>query len=191
VLEAPFFKDTKTLAGKLLGGWQLSGMTIFQSGLPFSVTANKGSGDYVGAGVGGIGNGSYPDVIGDPHASPPIKNAADIKGPLLYNPGAFAAPTGLTFGNAGRNILYRQQRWNFDMGLFKRFFVTERANFEFRAEAFNVFNHTQFNNMNTGISCYGGSNYSAGDPSCLDQSFLHPNSAFNPRILQLGLKFAF
>ncbi|MBZ5594832.1 MAG: carboxypeptidase regulatory-like domain-containing protein [Acidobacteriia bacterium] len=191
VLEAPFFKDTKTLAGKLLGGWQLSGMTTFQSGLPFSVTAGNGSGTYAGAGVGGIGNTAYADVIGDPFATPPVKNAANIKGPLLYNPGAFAAPTGLTFGDAGRNILYRQQRWNFDMGLFKKFYVTERANFEFRAEAFNVFNHTQFNNINTGISCYGGSNYSAGDASCLDQSFLHPNSAFNPRILQLGMKFMF
>jgi hypothetical protein len=157
------------------------------------VTANNGSGDYVGAGVGGIGNGTYPNVIGDPNAAPPIKNAANIKGSLLYNPGAFAAPTGLTFGDAGRNILYRQQRWNFDMGLFKKFFVREQVNFEFRAEAFNVFNHTQFNNINTGISCYGDAStgYSAGAAGCLDQSFLHPNSAFNPRILQLGLKFMF
>jgi len=191
VLDAPFFKNTKTLAGKTLGGWQLSGMTTFSSGLPFSVTANNGSGVIAGAGVGGIGTTSLANLIGDPNAKPPITNAANITGPLLYNPAAFAAPTGLTFGDAGRNILNRPAHWNFDMGLFKKFYMTERANFEFRAEAFNVFNHTQFNNINSSISCYGGSNYSAGDPSCLDQSFLHPSSAFNPRILQLGLKFIF
>jgi hypothetical protein len=78
------------------------------------------------------------------------------------------------------------------MGLFKNFFVTEKANFEFRAEAFNVFNHTQWSGVNNSISCYAGPNNSAGgSASCLDQSFLHPNGAHNPRILQLGLKFIF
>ena len=82
-------------------------------------------------------------------------------------------------------------RLNFDMGLFKKVYVTESKDFEFRAEAFNVFNHTEFNTVNNSISCYGGSNFSAGDSSCLTQSFLHPSSAHNPRILQLGLKFIF
>jgi len=121
----------------------------------------------------------------------PITNAANIKGPLLFNPAAFAVPTGLTFGNAGRDILYIPGRWNFDTGLFKSFYVTESASFQFRAEAFNLFNHTQWSGVNSGISCYGGANNSAGDTSCLDQSFLHPNGAFNPRILQLGMKFVF
>jgi len=192
VLQAPFFKNTKTLVGKTLGGWQLSGITTVSSGLPFSVTAGNGSGYVTGAGVGnGTGTTAYADVIGNPNAAPPITNAANIKGPLLFNPAAFGVPTGLTFGNAGRDILNIPGRWNFDMGLFKNFYVTEKANFEFRAEAFNIFNHTQWSGVNSGISCYGGANYSAGDASCLDNSFLHPSSAFNPRILQLGLKFIF
>jgi len=45
--------------------------------------------------------------------------------------------------------------------------------------------------VNSGISCYGGAINSAGDSSCLDNSFLHPSGAHNPRILQLGLKFIF
>jgi hypothetical protein len=192
VLDAPFFKDTKTLSGKVLGGWHLSGLTTVQTGTPFSVTAGNGNNLIPGAGVAnGSGTNAFPDLIGDPHAAPPVTNAANVLGPLLYNPGAFAAPTGLTFGDAGRNILNIPTRWNFDMGLFKNFFVTERANFEFRAEGFNVFNHTQWSGINSGISCYGGSNNSAGDASCLDQAFLHPNGAHNPRILQLGLKFIF
>jgi hypothetical protein len=192
VLDAPFFKDTKTLSGKVLGGWHLSGLTTVQTGTPFSVTAGNGNNLIPGAGVAnGSGTNAFPDLIGDPHAAPPVTNAANVLGPLLYNPGAFAAPTGLTFCDSGRNILNIPTRWNFDMGLFKNFFVTERANFEFRAEGFNVFNHTQWSGINSGISCYGGSNNSAGDASCLDQAFLHPNGAHNPRILQLGLKFIF
>jgi len=192
VLDAPFFTDTKTFTGKVLGGWHLSGLTTVQSGNPFSVTAGNGNNLIPGAGVGnGNGTNAFANLIGNPNAAPPITNAANVLGPLLFNPGAFAAPEGLTFGDAGRNIMNIPMRWNFDMGLFKNFFVTERANFEFRAEAFNVFNHTQWSGINTGISCYGGSNNSAGDASCLDQAFLHPNGAHNPRILQLGLKFIF
>ncbi|HTT64520.1 MAG TPA: carboxypeptidase regulatory-like domain-containing protein [Bryobacteraceae bacterium] len=193
VLDAPFFNNTKTLAGKILGGWHLSGLTTFQTGTPFSVYANTGSGIIPGPGVGnGTGTNVYANIIGNPNSAPPITNAADVIGPLLYNPAAFAAPVGLGFGTAQRNVLNLPSFNNWDMGLFKNFFIKEGGpNFEFRAEGFNVFNHAEFNGVNSGISCYGGSNYSAGDASCLDQAFLHPNSARNPRILQLGLKFIF
>jgi hypothetical protein len=192
VLDAPFFTDTKKLSGKVLGGWHWSGLFTAQSGTPFNVVANTGNGIIPGAGVGnGTGTNAFANLIGNPNAAPPITNAANVIGPLLYNPAAFAAPTGLTFGDAARNILNNPGRWNMDTGLFKNFAVNERAGFQFRAEAFNVFNHTQFSGINNGISCYGGSNNSAGDPSCLDQEFLHPNAAHNPRILQLALKFLF
>jgi hypothetical protein len=193
VFDAPFFADTTKLTGKVLGGWHWSGLTTVQSGTPFSITAGSGSNLLPGAGVGnGTGTNAFADLIGNPNAAPPITNAANVIGPLLFNPGAFAAPTGLTFGDAGRNILNVPMRWNFDMGLFKNFFIKEGGpNFEFRAEGFNVFNHTQWSGINNGISCYGGSNNSAGDPSCLDVNFLHPSGAHNPRILQLGLKFIF
>jgi hypothetical protein len=199
VLDAPFFTNTKTLTGKVLGGWHLSGLTTFQTGNPFSVVANNGNDLLMGAGVGnGTGTTAFADVIGNPNASPQYTNAPGIKGPLLFNPAAFAAPTGLTFGNAGRNILNVPSRWNWDMGLFKNFFVTEKANFEFRAEAFNVFNHTQWNGINNGISCYAPNNSAGGqcilgtaDGQYSAQSFLHPSGAHNPRILQLGMKFIF
>jgi Carboxypeptidase regulatory-like domain len=192
VFDAPFFADTKKLTGKVLGGWHWSGLFTAQSGTPFSVVANTGNGLIPGAGVGnGTGTNAFANLIGNPNAAPPITNAANVIGPLLFNPAAFAAPTGLTFGDAGRNILNIPGRWNLDTGLFKNFAVNERAGFQFRAEAFNVFNHTQWNGINNGISCYGGSNNSAGDASCLDQSFLHPSGAHNPRILQLALKFVF
>jgi hypothetical protein len=130
-------------------------------------------------------------MVGNPNAVMQ-QNVTGVVGPLLFNPAAFAAPQGLTFGSAQRNALNNPQRTQFDMGLFKYFQVRESKSFEFRAEGFNIFNHTQWNGVNGGTSCFGGSDFSAGDPSCLaNNNFLRPSGAHNPRILQLGLKFLF
>jgi hypothetical protein len=190
VYDLPLFAK-RGFVHTALGGWQISGLVTYQTGTPFSVT-NGIYGDNAGVG-NGVGTGSFVDLIGNPHATPAVTQVAGIQGPLLFNPGAFAEPTGLTFGDAGRNILNNPARTNWDMGLFKHFPVRgESRAFEFRAEAFNVFNHTQWNGVNSGASCYAGANNSAGDPSCIDTAvFLHPSGAHNPRILQLGLKFLF
>jgi hypothetical protein len=189
----------------LENGWELSGITIFQTGTPFSII-NGGSSTGISvldnAGVAnGTGAGSYPDVIGDPHREAPFgANNRESIGPILGNPAAFGAPVGLTFGDAGRNFMNNPNRLNFDVALLKHFKITEGSNLEFRAEAFNVFNHTQFriydpDKGNTGsntITCYGGENNSAGDPSCLEGSaFLHPVDAHRPRTMQFGLKYNF
>ncbi len=195
VLDLPYLNNHKSLTGKLLGGWQWSGLVTFQTGTPFTVTAgNEANVVYAGAGVGdSVGLTALPNVVGNPNAAPSQANVPGQIGPLLYNPAAFAAPTGLTFGNAGRNILNLPSRLNFDMGLFKKFYITEVDHFEFRAEAFNIFNHTQFSSVNGSISCYDpASSYNAGTAACLGQTnFLEPTAAHNPRILQLGLKFIF
>jgi hypothetical protein len=193
-------------AKRVLEGWELSGITVFQSGTPFTVL-NGGTPQGVSvpdnAGVDAVnGPGSYPDI-----AINPVKVAAGsgnnsvTYGPLLGNPGMFVAPTGLTYGDAGRNSLNNPHRWNFDMSLLKNFQFGERYSMQFRVEAFNVFNHTQFriydpsNVGNTGnniITCYGGPQNSAAYASCLaDSSFLHPVDAHRPRTLQLGMKFFF
>jgi hypothetical protein len=189
VYDLPFFTGNG-LTHKLLGGWEWSGLTTFQTGTPFSVT----DGLY-GAGVGnGYGTGAYLNAVGNPNSVPQsLQNQPGVVGPLLYNPAAFVAPQGLTFGTSGRNFLTNPSRTNFDMGLFKRFALTEARQFEFRAEAFNVFNHTQWTPLgNTSTNCFAGPNNSAGDASCLvDSNFLRPSGAHNPRILQLGLKFLF
>ncbi|MEI9978444.1 MAG: carboxypeptidase regulatory-like domain-containing protein [Edaphobacter sp.] len=193
----------------LLGGWQLSGITTYQTGTPFSVI-NGGGSDGTGAadnaGVGdGLGVGSYADVIGSAKVGKPfVQPGGNNVGPLLLNPRAFAAPRGLTFGNSGRNYLNNPSRINFNMSLFKHFKpLQERLDIEFRVEAYNVFNHTQFritdpaNPGNTGnnvINCYGSQTelYSAGGSGCLQgNSFLHPVDAHDPRILQFGLKGSF
>jgi hypothetical protein len=194
----------------LLNGWQLSGVTIFQTSTPFTVL-NIGSPDGIGtpdnAGVAnGSGAGSYPDLCGDAYGAIPQggQNSSSF-GPLLLNPGAFCAPRGLTFGNAGRNVLRNPNRFNTDLALLKHFKVNETSSIEFRVETFNLFNNTQFriydptlgNQANNTVNCYGGlgSGYSAagGDgTNCITGSaFLHPVSAHRPRTMQLGLKWAF
>jgi len=206
VYDLPFFK-APGLTHTILGGWQWSGITTIQSGTPFSV-ANGVTADNAGVGNGVSVNSaqSYPDLVGDPRAG--ISNFPfDGFGALMYNPSAFAAPRGLTFGDTPRNFLTNPKRTNFDMALFKHFAIKESMAFEFRAEAFNVFNHIEyawlggdsgsaasnspFSNSNNTLTCYGANN-SAGDPACTSaNAYLRPAAAHNGRILQLGAKFIF
>jgi hypothetical protein len=122
-----------------------------------------------------IGIGAFVDQVGDPKSAVQ-RNVPGIQGPLYYNPAAFTDPTGLTFGDSGRNNLRQPNRINFDFGLFKRFAVGEHRSFEFRWENFNLFNHTQFEAL---------------DGTFGDATFLHPTSAHLGRIMQFGLKFLF
>ena len=133
VYDLPFFKG-KGLTHTFLGGWQWSGITLIQSGSPFSVY-NEGfnaTADNAGVGNGFSTAGSYPDVVGNPKqgvSSSPLAGPLSGFGPLLYNPDVFVLPTGLTFGDAGRNILRNPWRTNFDMALIKHFPVTEEQIF--------------------------------------------------------------
>jgi hypothetical protein len=204
------YADSPT-AKAIFNGWQLSGITLFETGIPFTVVNNgspTGLSTLDNAGVGnGVGAGSYPDLSGlSAHSRLPAGGTnSQSFGPLLLNPGAFIAPRGLTFGNAGRNSLNNPSRWNWDVAMLKQTPIGEHVSSEFRVEAFNVFNNTQFriydptlgNQAQNTVSCYGGSVafYSAagGDGSdCLTgSSFLHPVDAHRPRTLQLALKLSF
>jgi hypothetical protein len=172
VYGLPIFRGSG-FSHALLGGWQVSGITVAQTGLPFSVTNGLSNfGDNAGVG-NGTGTGSRPDLVGNPGSTP---TPDGLRGPLAYNPAAYAAPQGLTFGNVGRNTLNYPGRVNFDFGLFKRFAISERAGFDFRWENYNLFNHTQYNAIN---SSFGPSN------------FLHLSGTHDPRRMQFGLRFYF
>jgi hypothetical protein len=198
---------------QLLDGWEISGVTLVQTGVPFTVINSAGNNgisltDNAGVASGiGIAGGtnvavSYPDVLKG--LAPPGSNPESF-GPLLRNPSQFVAPRGLTFGDAGRNYLNNPPRWNNDVSLLKHFKIRESGDLEFRAEAFNVLNHTQFRIYdpenqgppgNNVISCYAGPLYSAGFAgsagNCVTgASFLHPLDAHRPRTLQFGLKLGF
>ena len=170
VWDIPFFKG-QGLANKILGGWQYSGITTFQTGTPFSVTFASDN-----AGVAnGLGSSSRPDLVGDPNSGFP-QTHLDNFGPQFFNDAAFVAPLPLSFGTVARNSLYNPHRTNFDMSLFKHFKIRESMGLEFRAEAYNIFNHTQWGGVGGGLG---------------DDGFLRVSSAHNPRILQLGAKFSF
>jgi hypothetical protein len=185
VWDLPFFKNGG-LTRKVLGGWQYSGITSFNTGTPFSVTYSDIS-DNAGV-ANGVGSASRPDLIGDPNSGF-TQNPQLGLGPQFYNPAAFAPPRGLTFGTAGRNLLRNPSRLNFDMALFKHFSITENMGFEFRAEAFNVFNHTEWNTIGGDSGSAGGSGDTAFSPG--SNTFLYIASAHNPRIFQFALKFLF
>ena len=116
-----------------------------------------------------------------------------VVGPLLYQSSGIC--------RAGRPDLRQLQAQRFEATHPERISTwacsstsrSARANaIEFRAEGFNVFNHTQWTGVNTGTSCFGGTDFNAGDAACLaNNNFLRPGGAHNPRILQLGLKFLF
>ena len=180
VWDLPGFKSGLTNA--ILGGWQFSGVTSYQTGTPYSVIVSNDN-----AGVSnGVGSGARPDIVGDPRSGIPSGLLPDL-GPAFGNPAAFALPRGLTFGDAGRNILNNPNRLNFDWALFKHFKIREQMGFEFRAEAFNVFNHTEWGNIAGDSGSAGGE----GNNTIGTDSFLRASSVHNARIMQLGLKFSF
>jgi Carboxypeptidase regulatory-like domain len=173
VYDLPFFRHSSGVAQTALGGWQWAGIVAIQTGTPFSVTDSNFSDN---AGVSnGAGPGTFADLVGDPKSSAG-SCAVTAVGPQLYNPCAFADPRGLTFGDAGRNILRNPRTTNFDMSLAKNFKFNEATGFQFRAEAFNVFNHTQWNGVSNDFT---------------NTDFLHPTAAHRARTLQFGLKFFF
>lgn len=196
------------LMNAIFSGWEVSGVTLYQSGTPFTVINSAGNTGISLTDNAGVSSGlgiaaSYPDVI---HGLPRPLNTTRSFGPLLGNPSEFVAPRGLTFGDAGRNFLNNPSRLNFDMSLLKHFKLSESKEMQFRAEFFNIFNHTQFrlydpdnpgSSGNNVVSCYAGPFYSAGfqasgGADCVTgASFLHPLDAHRPRTIQFGLKFAF
>ena len=153
-----------------LGGWQSFGVLTFQTGQPFTV-ALLSDNDNSNTGFSNLGYGANnrPNVVGNPHLSNPGAQE-------WFNTNAFAvAPYG-TFGNAGRNILDGPGLATIDFSVVKNTRVSEKLNIQFRAEFFNLLNHTNFNLPDNFV----------GSPT-----FGQVTSAQDPRRLQLALKFLF
>ena len=171
----PFGKGRQYLAddgwvSTVLSGWETYGIVTLQSGRPFTVALlseidNSGT----GRSILGFGANDRPNLVGNPEAS---------GGTTLqwFNTGAFAFPAPGTFGNAGRNILDGPGFQSVNASLVKNTALTERVNLQFRAEAFNLFNHPNFNLPDNFL----------GSPT-----FGRITSARDPRHIQFGLKLLF
>jgi hypothetical protein len=120
-------------AGKVLGGWQTSGIFSAIAGQPFQLTAS-------GAILNGVAQTQTPDQIG------PARKLGGIgPGNPFYDPSAFAPVTATgVYGNVGRNSLRGPGSVNFDFSLFRTFRIVERLELQFRADAANLFNAPHF-----------------------------------------------
>lgn len=124
------------------GGWDLSGLFTSRTGRAFTVLVTRAAAN-VPSGQTQTQRANY--LGGNPYASNP--------GPALWlNPAAFGVPANGVYGNSGRNAFRGPGLWQADMGLSKRFRITEGMNIQFRAEAFNLFNRAQFGEPVANIS---------------------------------------
>jgi len=154
----------------VLSGWETFGIVTLQSGRPFTVALlseidNSGT----GRSILGFGANDRPNLVGNPELSNPTTLQ-------WFNTAAFVFPAPGTFGNAGRNILEGPGFQNVNASLVKNTALTERVNLQFRAEAFNLFNHPNFNLPDNFL----------GSPT-----FGRITSARDPRHIQFGLKLLF
>jgi Carboxypeptidase regulatory-like domain len=173
--QLPF--DQYLRANRLTSGWSISGITRFASGFPVTVI-NNGDNSLIGTNPNGINNSSIdqPDYTGGPlHLSGnPRKNGNNYFSTTVFPMNALGTP-----GNAKRRFFYGPGADNFDMAVAKKLAITESKALLFRVEAFNVFNHTQFNGPTSVDGDIGSSTF--GDVI----------SAAPPRILQGAMKFNF
>ena len=139
--DIPFFERAHPAARAVLGHWQLNGITTLQSGRPFNVTISEDRANTA------PGSTQRPDLL-RPASSD--CNGSHLRG--CIDASAFAMPALYTYGNAGRNILRGPHLFATDLSLFKNIPITERLRFQFRAEAFNVFNSPMFANPSSNFS---------------------------------------
>jgi hypothetical protein len=170
VYQIPFLRHAENAILKtVVGGWELAGNVTMSSGAPLNIS--------YGGGVASIvpNTANRPDLTGS--VNYPHTVAA------WFNPAAFTAPTPGTWGTLGHNALRGPGRDNWNLSLLKNFVISESrgSNLQFRAEAFNVWNHTQFQGDNNG----------GIDTNLGDGNFGAITGAFDPRTFQLGLKLTF
>ena len=117
--------------GPVLRDWQMTGNVILQDGMPLDIF-------YYAFDPANTGLPNRPNIVpGVPLSLPSSQRTTTT----FFNTAAFAAPAPYTFGDAGRNMVNGPGINLFDMALHRRFAIRERSALEFRAEAFNVFNH--------------------------------------------------
>ena len=143
-------KPGQMLHSKILGvvtdNWNLSGITGFSTGSPFTPGFSTTNGLDI---TGSASEGARIDVVGNPYANVPQGSPGLPHGERRFNPAAFAEPAVGTIGNAGSNIMHGPGFMNWDMTLTRRIPIKESRSLQLKVEAFNVFNHTQFTGVNS------------------------------------------
>jgi hypothetical protein len=202
VWDLPWFREQRGVVGHILGGWKYNGIISWQTGAhwePWNPKSRKlanaagdpcvqadidagqcfnSGGDY---NLDGVAN-DRPDVQA-PNFTPSHNQWANGWGGIFAPGGGFfTAPCLGCVGNEGRNSFVGPSFVSWETSVFKGIRITERVNMEFRAEAFNVLNHTNF-------QLPGG--HGATNNQINRENFGQAGGTFNPRQLQLGLKLMF
>jgi hypothetical protein len=151
--------------GRLLQGWTMAGLGSFQSGAPFTVILPTDNANI------GSGPAQRPNLIADPNLNAPHTSRE------WFNTAAFQMPSAFTFGSSGRNVVFGAPEKNVDVSLSKETVLKESARLQFRVEAFNVFNHTNFADV--------------PGRTAFTSTFGQYTSAENPRQIQLAMKLLF
>jgi hypothetical protein len=198
IYELPFFKDKSTLKGKLLGGWQISEVTQFQTGTPVSVESQD---DIAGVGSSGTGNNGSTNggfntrwLIND--KIPQTAQFANVTRvgsssyenkfyyPFVVGQNILRPAPGTFSTQLSRNIFFQPGFQNWNLGVFKSFNVTESQYATFRFEVFNWLNHPNWGDINSGTG--GGLN--TNPTSALFGKITGKGSQ---RQLQLSLRYTF
>jgi hypothetical protein len=200
-------------ANWVLGGWNFAGIYTAASGMPetlFSSAATSGNGlseDGVRSDI------RRPNQVGNPNApvfgvlDPTVYPQATFKSNIFHwwNPAAYAAPAGNQYGTVGRNSIRQPYFMRGDITLSKTFPITERQNFQYRLEIFNVFSlwHSNINGGPNGGGGIQGNQHSSNFGSLVSyntdaQGNLLPENEqsglrqlWNPRIIQMTAKYTF
>jgi hypothetical protein len=167
--ETPFGKGKPFLStsplGHVLGGWTLQSMFSWQAGPYITVVVPFDRLDQ------GSTNSDRPDLIRSPNL-----DASQRSIQRWFDTAAFVTPPPTRYGNAGRGIVEAPGYTVFDLGILRYFRITERAQMEFRFEAFNLTNHSNFGLPNTSFTT---------------ATFGVISSALPPRNIQLAARFRF
>jgi len=157
VYPLPFWQQQSSWYKKALGGWQVSGITTLQTGLPINVRVQ---GDVAGTGVTGQ---QRPNQVGDWRLKDSERTIT-----RWFNTSAFENPAAGTFGNVGRNAITGPGTNNWDLSLQKLIAVNEKVKTEVRIEIYNLPNHLSYYAIGSTLgSASFGQVTQAGDPRIL------------------------
>lgn len=209
VYELPFYRDQRGWVGHIVGGWQVSGVTTWESGVPFSVFNGLDS-DGIG---GGLERASFnaagqrgvraipvvdanncilrytnPDAGGatiDPATAQYIVNPTFVPGATCSVP---------RFGALGRNTQRTPGLNNWNINLQKKIRINENMKIEFRTEFFNIFNHPQFTQGSISPFSPAGGTINSNTATAPAGRFLNPDTVGNDgggRVVRYQMKFVF
>jgi hypothetical protein len=171
---------------QVFGGWTLSSNWFVRSGLPFTVVDSSATGTLQGYNYGNASNNSA--IFASPLGRVSTSCGAAVNSPCFsasqFAPASNGAPTG--FGSIGRNSIYGPHFFDVDMSLMKEVRIKERLTFSFGAQAYNVFNHPNFDNPVADISnpLFGTSTAEVAPPTSLLGAFV-PGTAASPRFVEI------